>query len=191
MWGMLIAIWSTVVMPLMPDLTWLPAVSPSRCRINLNVGHFAGAALLLGVSSSLPRESVLEVIELPSIISHVLSYSRIVAVGLSSVAIAMVVNFMSITMFIRATARKSFTCRSYHHPVRYRRVRSRPCAEHGSGYPGWWSPLDSFALCRILHQVLQRWRQEVHPVRDETQIYGGINYGSRSSSSSSRCWNDR
>jgi V/A-type H+-transporting ATPase subunit I len=40
------------------------------------------------------------VIELPSIISHVLSYSRLVAVGLSSVAIAMVVNFLSITMFI-------------------------------------------------------------------------------------------
>ena len=30
-----------------------------------------------------------------------LSYARIVAVGLSSVAIAMVINFMSITMFIK------------------------------------------------------------------------------------------
>jgi len=46
------------------------------------------------------RESVLEVIELPTIVSHVLSYARLVAVGLSSVAIAMVVNYMSITMFI-------------------------------------------------------------------------------------------
>jgi V/A-type H+-transporting ATPase subunit I len=46
------------------------------------------------------RDSVLEVIELPTIISHVLSYARLVAVGLSSVAIAMVVNYLSIGMFI-------------------------------------------------------------------------------------------
>ena len=46
------------------------------------------------------RDSVLEVIELPTIVSHVFSYARIVAVGLSSVAIAMVINFMSITMLI-------------------------------------------------------------------------------------------
>jgi V/A-type H+-transporting ATPase subunit I len=46
------------------------------------------------------RDSILEVVELPTIISHVLSYARLVAVGLSSVAIAMVVNYMSIGMFI-------------------------------------------------------------------------------------------
>jgi V/A-type H+-transporting ATPase subunit I len=40
------------------------------------------------------------VVELPTIISHVLSYARLVAVGLSSVAIAMVVNFIAIGMLI-------------------------------------------------------------------------------------------
>ena len=98
MWGILIAIWSTAAMPLMPDLTGLPV--RSRCRFILNVGHIIGAVLLLVGIIFIARESVLEVIELPTIISHVLSYARIVAVGLSSVAIAMVVNFMSITMFI-------------------------------------------------------------------------------------------
>jgi V/A-type H+-transporting ATPase subunit I len=46
------------------------------------------------------RDSALEIVELPTIISHVLSYARIVAVGLSSVAIAMVVNFIAIGMLI-------------------------------------------------------------------------------------------
>ncbi|MCU0629408.1 MAG: V-type ATP synthase subunit I [Methanoregulaceae archaeon] len=101
MWGILIAIWSTVVMPLMPDLIGLPVVmAVPGVGFNLNVGHFVGAALLLMGIIFIARESVLEVIELPSIVSHVLSYSRLVAVGLSSVAIAMVVNFLSITMFI-------------------------------------------------------------------------------------------
>jgi V/A-type H+-transporting ATPase subunit I len=101
MWGILIGIWSTVVMPLMPDLTGLPVVmTVPGTGFGLNVGHFIGAALLCMGIIFIARESVLEVIELPSIISHVLSYSRLVAVGLSSVAIAMVVNFLSITMFI-------------------------------------------------------------------------------------------
>jgi len=95
MWGILIAIWSTAAVPLMPDLTGLPAAVSL-----LNVGHIIGLVLLLAGIIFIARESVLEVIELPTIVSHVLSYARIVAVGLSSVAIAMVVNFMSITMFI-------------------------------------------------------------------------------------------
>ena len=107
MWGILIAIWSTVAMPLMPDLTGLPAV----VSIILNVGHIIGVVLLLAGIIFIARESVLEVIELPTIISHVLSYARIVAVGLSSVAIAMVVNFMSIDDVHRAPAREPFSCR--------------------------------------------------------------------------------
>ncbi|AGB01387.1 V-type ATP synthase subunit I [Methanoregula formicica] len=95
MWGILVAIWSNVVMPLMPDLTGLPAVA-----MGFNIGTFAGAALILAGVLFIARESVLEVIELPTIISHVLSYARLVAVGLSSVAIAMVTNYMSIGMFI-------------------------------------------------------------------------------------------
>jgi V/A-type H+-transporting ATPase subunit I len=101
MWGILITIWSTVAMPLMPDLTGLPLIATiPPVGFGLNVGHVIGIVLLLAGIICIARESVLEVIELPTIVSHVLSYARIVAVGLSSVAIAMVVNFMSITMFI-------------------------------------------------------------------------------------------
>jgi V/A-type H+-transporting ATPase subunit I len=101
MWGILIAIWSTAAVPLMPVLTGLPVlVTIPPVGFGLNVGHAIGLVLLLAGIIFIARESVLEVIELPTIVSHVLSYARIVAVGLSSVAIAMVVNFMSITMFI-------------------------------------------------------------------------------------------
>jgi V/A-type H+-transporting ATPase subunit I len=95
MWGILLAIWSTAAVPLMPNLTGLPGVVSI-----LNVGHLIGGAILLVGIVLIARENVLEVIELPTIVSHVLSYARIVAVGLSGVAIAMVVNYMSITMFI-------------------------------------------------------------------------------------------
>lgn len=108
MWGILLAIWSTAAVPLMPNLTGLPAVAAISAGLSLNIGHIAGAVLLLAGLVFIARESVLEVIELPTIVSHVLSYSRIVAVGLSSVAIAMVVNFMSITMFIEPQL-KNFT----------------------------------------------------------------------------------
>jgi V/A-type H+-transporting ATPase subunit I len=51
---------------------------------------------ILGVA----QENALELVEVPTIISHVLSYTRLVAVGLSSVAIAMVVNYIAIGMII-------------------------------------------------------------------------------------------
>jgi V/A-type H+-transporting ATPase subunit I len=101
MWGILIGIWSTVAMPLMPSLTGLPVVmAVPGTGFGINIGHLIAVVLLVAGIIFIARESVLEVIELPTIVSHVLSYARIVAVGLSSVAIAMVVNFMSITMFI-------------------------------------------------------------------------------------------
>ncbi len=101
MWGILLGIWSTVAMPLMPSLTGLPVVmAVPGTGFGINIGHLIAVVLLLAGIVFIARESVLEVIELPTIVSHVLSYARIVAVGLSSVAIAMVVNFMSITMFI-------------------------------------------------------------------------------------------
>jgi V/A-type H+-transporting ATPase subunit I len=95
MWGILIAIWSIAALPLMPDLTGLPAVVSM-----VNLGGVVGAVLIVIGVLFIARDSVLEVVEIPTIISHVLSYARIVAVGLSSVAIAMVVNFIAIGMFI-------------------------------------------------------------------------------------------
>lgn len=95
MWGVLVVIWSIVPMPLMPDLTGLPAVVSI-----INVGGVAGLVFAVLGILLIGRDSVLELVELPSIISHVLSYARIVAVGFSSVAIAMVINFIAVGMLI-------------------------------------------------------------------------------------------
>jgi V/A-type H+-transporting ATPase subunit I len=103
MWGLLIVIWSAAPLPIMPDLRSLPQVMPG-----VTIGMVLGAVLILAGMAFIARDSALEIVELPTIISHVLSYSRIVAVGLSSVAIAMVVNFLSITMFIEPQL-KNFT----------------------------------------------------------------------------------
>jgi V/A-type H+-transporting ATPase subunit I len=94
-WGILFLIWSIFPMPLMPDLTGLPPVV-----MGLNVTAVIGIAALVVGLICIARESALEIVELPSIFSHALSYSRIVAVGLSSVAIAMVVNYIAIGMLI-------------------------------------------------------------------------------------------
>ena len=94
-WGSLFLIWSMVPMPFMPDLTGLPPVV-----MGLNVAALIGiTALVVGIIC-IARESALEIVELPTIFSHTLSYSRLVAVGLSGVAIAMVVNLIAIGMLI-------------------------------------------------------------------------------------------
>jgi len=95
MWGILTVIWSIVQMPYMPDFTGLPAIV-----MGLNAAAIIGAAMIVIGVIFIARDSALEIVELPTIISHVLSYARIVAVGLSSVAIAMVVNFIAIGMLI-------------------------------------------------------------------------------------------
>ena len=95
MWGILMMIWSIVQLPYMPDFTTLPPVV-----MNLNVTAIVGALMLVIGALFIARDSGLELVELPTIISHTLSYSRLVAVGLSSVAIAMVVNYIAIGMLI-------------------------------------------------------------------------------------------
>jgi V/A-type H+-transporting ATPase subunit I len=96
MWGILALIWSIFPMPYMPDLTGLPPVAAG-----LNVAALIGIAALVAGIILIMRESALEIVELPTIFSHSLSYSRLVAVGLSSVAIAMVVNYIAIGMLIK------------------------------------------------------------------------------------------
>ncbi|WP_332450861.1 V-type ATP synthase subunit I [Methanoculleus sp.] len=95
MWGLLLLIWSFFPIPMMPDLTGLPVVV-----MGLNVSAVAGVVLLLAGIVGIGQENALELVEVPTIISHVLSYARLVAVGLSSVAIAMVINYISIGMLI-------------------------------------------------------------------------------------------
>ena len=95
MWGILVLIWSNFALPLMPDLTRAPPAG-----MGLNLAGILGAVVLVTGIVLIARDSVLEIVELPTIISHVLSYARLVAVGLSSVAIAMVVNLIAIGMLI-------------------------------------------------------------------------------------------
>jgi V/A-type H+-transporting ATPase subunit I len=95
MWGILILIWSIAAVPLMPDFTTLPKIVAG-----INGAAIVGVVMLILGVVLIARDSALEIVELPTIISHVLSYARIVAVGLSSVAIAMVVNFIAIGMLI-------------------------------------------------------------------------------------------
>jgi V/A-type H+-transporting ATPase subunit I len=95
MWGILLLIWSLFPIPLMPNLTGLPVV-----LMGLNASAVAGAILLVAGIIGIAQENPLEIVELPTIFSHVLSYARLVAVGLSSVAIAMMVNYIAIGMFI-------------------------------------------------------------------------------------------
>ena len=95
LWGLLFLIWSFVALPLMPDLTGMPAVAGG-----LSAPALLGLVMMLLGIVFIIRESTLEIIELPTILSHVLSFARIVGIGLSSVAIAMVVNFIAIGLII-------------------------------------------------------------------------------------------
>ncbi len=95
MWGILLMIWSYFAMPLMPDLTGYPPVVG-----NVSLPMIAGAAMMVLGIIFIARDSALEMVELPTILSHVLSFARLVGVGLSSVAIAMVVNFIAIGLII-------------------------------------------------------------------------------------------
>jgi V/A-type H+-transporting ATPase subunit I len=102
MWGIIIAIWSYFPLLLMPDLTGLPLIAGISSS-----ALFGGILILIGIVF-IARDNVLELMELPTIISNVLSYTRLVAVGLSSVAIALVTNYIAITMIIDP-ALKNFT----------------------------------------------------------------------------------
>ncbi len=95
MWGILLMIWSAFPLPLMPDLTGFPPVI-----LGLSLPAIAGAVMVVLGIVFIAKESALEIVELPTILSHVLSFARLVGVGLSSVAIAMVVNFIAIGLII-------------------------------------------------------------------------------------------
>ncbi|WOF16960.1 V-type ATP synthase subunit I [Methanoplanus sp. FWC-SCC4] len=95
MWGILLIIWTIAPIPMMPDLTGFAAIAAG-----LNIFAIIGGLLIIVGVIGIGRESALELMELPTIVSHVLSYTRLAAVGLSSVAIAAVTNFISIGMII-------------------------------------------------------------------------------------------
>jgi V/A-type H+-transporting ATPase subunit I len=95
MWGIIVVIWSMFPIPLMVDLTGFAPVA-----MGLNAAGIFGAVLILLGIVLIGQESPLELMEIPTIVSHVLSYTRLVAVGLSSVAIAMVTNYIAFDLII-------------------------------------------------------------------------------------------
>lgn len=95
MWGILVLIWSKYPIILMPDLSQTPTLAAG-----INLATVAGAIMLILGLIFIARENVLDLLEVPTIISNVLSYTRLIAVGLSSVAIALVTNFIAIEMII-------------------------------------------------------------------------------------------
>ena len=96
LWGMLLAIFSlidlNVVLANANLLIWIPYIPGTAgfiCTIIAVVMFVVGLVFVL-------RENVLDIMELPSnLLSHMLSFSRIAAIGLSSVAIGMVVNYFA------------------------------------------------------------------------------------------------
>ena len=95
MWGIIVLIWSKFPIMLMLDLSKMPELAGG-----LNVATIGGAVMLVLGLVFIARENVLDLMEVPTIISHVLSYTRLIAVGLSSVAIALVTNFIAIGLII-------------------------------------------------------------------------------------------
>jgi V/A-type H+-transporting ATPase subunit I len=95
MYGILIAVLSVFELPYMPNLTGFPPVV-----MGLSIVAIAGLVMIIIGVLFIIWDSALEMVELPTILSHVLSYARIVGVGLSSVAIAGVINLIAIGMII-------------------------------------------------------------------------------------------
>ena len=95
MWGILVLIWSIFPIPYMPNLTVFPAIAAG-----LSVTGILGIVLILLGIVFIGLESPLELIELPSIVSNAMSYARLAAVGLSSVVIAIVINYIAIGKLI-------------------------------------------------------------------------------------------
>ncbi|HJJ28749.1 MAG TPA: V-type ATP synthase subunit I [Methanocorpusculum sp.] len=96
LWGMLLAIFSLIdlntVLANAGLLIWIPYI-PGTAGVVCTV--IAIAMFVIGLVFVL-MENILDIMELPSnLLSHMLSFSRIAAIGLSSVAIGMVVNYFA------------------------------------------------------------------------------------------------
>ncbi|HJJ47702.1 MAG TPA: V-type ATP synthase subunit I [Methanocorpusculum sp.] len=96
LWGMLLAIFSlidlNVVLANANLIIWIPYI-PGTAGFICTI--IAIAMFIIGLIFVL-MENVLDIMELPSnLLSHMLSFSRIAAIGLSSVAIGMVVNYFA------------------------------------------------------------------------------------------------
>jgi len=83
-----------VITLILPPLT-------SRTGIQLSVGLAGGLAVaVIGFVLLIMGEGVIGIAELPSLLSNVLSYSRLLSIGISSAGIALAVNKLSYALFL-------------------------------------------------------------------------------------------
>ncbi|HJJ55965.1 MAG TPA: V-type ATP synthase subunit I [Methanocorpusculum sp.] len=111
LWGILILGWSVFsvkeklnISGMMPDLT-----NSSSILFGLSFPVIISIIMLVTGCAFLFWENKLDLMEIPTVLSHMLSFCRLAAVGLSSVAIAMVVNYLSFGMFIHPALDSNFS----------------------------------------------------------------------------------
>jgi V/A-type H+-transporting ATPase subunit I len=80
----------------------MPAMMAKTGVPNSDPIFLAGVVLTLaGIVLLIKGEGFISILEIPTILSNVLSYSRILAIGLSSAGIALAVNTLSMNLFIK------------------------------------------------------------------------------------------
>lgn len=80
----------------------MPAMMARTGVPNSDPIFLAGVVLALaGIVLLIKGEGFISILEIPTILSNVLSYSRILAIGLSSAGIALAVNKLSMSLFIK------------------------------------------------------------------------------------------
>jgi V/A-type H+-transporting ATPase subunit I len=80
----------------------MPALM-SGSQVQSNDPIFAGGIGLavIGIGLLIKGEGFISIMEIPTLLSNVLSYARILAIGLSSAGIALAVNTLAMDLFIR------------------------------------------------------------------------------------------
>lgn len=95
-WMMILIGGVAVIAKIMPALMTKTSV-PSG-----DIVYSGGAVLAIaGIALLIKGEGFITILEIPTLLSNVLSYSRILAIGLSSAGIALAVNTLSMDLFIK------------------------------------------------------------------------------------------
>jgi V/A-type H+-transporting ATPase subunit I len=80
----------------------MPALMAKTSVPSGDIVYSGGAVLAIaGIALLIKGEGFINILEIPTLLSNVLSYSRILAIGLSSAGIALAVNTLSMDLFIR------------------------------------------------------------------------------------------
>ncbi len=95
-WMMILIGGVTAIAKLMPALM---SGGPVRTDDPIFLGGIGLA--IIGIGLLIKGEGFISILEIPTLLSNVLSYARILAIGLSSAGIALAVNTLSMNLFIR------------------------------------------------------------------------------------------